>query len=529
MSIYLRDANTVIKRALLTVRLFSFIGVMALTMLCLPANANDAAANNNSTASSKSEQKQAKLSKREAEKRFLEEQKKKWPNLSGGALKRHLSAIAANPILDNPKLNKYVQEVGERVLAASPHAGREYRFLVLDSDNPNAFTMGEDYIYLHRGLITLYQSEAQLAGVIGHEIGHNIGNHVSRRRGKGIRDNVFATAMSILAGTTAVGDAIATQNVVNLQKYSRELELEADRFGATYLYNSNYEPEGLVEGLGTLFDYVGLLAGKESGPRYHGLFSSHPRNDIRLRAVLREVGELPPGEADKGREAFREALSGAVFGPNLRRTAPPGYVRYNNEKLGITFLHPNDWDRTIKGSKIILKDPKKTMQFKIEIEKTAQQTLASDEAIKKKYPDNLSKVEKIRPSAPKDLGVIAQRPNQRVALIKVARNTFHFQGITRDNNLTKDIDAVFLGMIGSFRRLHPNDKNPTELQRVYFEQLKPGQTFASIAADKTDENVANERVLRAINGFFPKGEAEPGTWIKKIKKVKVEQGDRKGA
>ncbi len=467
-----------------------------------------------------------KKSRKQAEKEFLEQQKKLWPNLKGGALKRHISVIAATPILDNPKLNAYVQQVGERVLAASPHAGRDYRFLVLDDPNPNAFTMGEDYIYINRGLITLYQSESQLAGVLGHEIGHNIGKHVSRKRGKHVRDNVFATAMSILAGTNAVGNAIATQNAVNLQKYSRELELEADRFGAEYLYNSNYEPFGLLNGLGTLFDWVGLQSGKETGPRYHGLFSSHPRNDLRLRAVLREVGELPPGEADLGRDEFREALSDVVFGQNLRPNAPPGYVRYNNEKLGITFLHPAEWNRSIKGSKIIIKDQDETLQFKIEIEKTADKTLDSTAAIKLKYPDDLDNVSKIDAKSPRDLGVVATRPNQRVALIKVARNTFHFQGISRDNNLTKAKDDVFLGMIASFRRMHPKDKNITKLKRLYFEQLKPGETFASIAADRKDDNVATEAELRVINGYFPRGEAEPGTWIKKIRSVKVDQDSR---
>lgn len=468
----------------------------------------------------------AKLSRKQAEKQFLEQQKKLWPNLSGAALKRHIAVIANTPILDNPKLNAYVQKVGERVLAASPHADRDYRFLVLDDPNPNAFTMGEDYIYINRGLITLYQSESQLAGVLGHEIGHNIGRHVSRKQGKNVRDNVFATAMSILSGSSAVGNAIATQNAVNLQKYSRDLELEADRFGASYLYGANYEPNGLLEGLGTLFDYVGLTAGKETGPRYHGIFSSHPRNDLRLRAVLREVGELPPGEADLGRDEFREALSGVVYGKNLRPNAPPGYVRYNNEKLGITFLHPENWNRTIKGAKIIIKDADETLQFKIEIEKTVDKTLASDAAIKLKYPDDLADIRKIDPKSPKDLGVVATRPNQRVALIKVARNTFHFQGLSRDNKLSKEKDAVFLGMIASFRRLHPNDKNITELKRIYFEQLKPGQSFGSIAADTKDENVATEAELRVINGYFPKGEAEPGTWIKKIRLVKVDQDSR---
>lgn len=468
-----------------------------------------------------------KVSQKEAQKQFLEEQAKKWPNLSGTALKRHLAVIAATPISTNETLNAYVQEVGHRVLAASPHKGRDYRFIVLDDENPNAFTMGQDYIYINRGLISLYQSEAQLAGVLGHEIGHNIGRHVSRKQGKGVRDSIFATTMSILAGSNAVGNAIATQNVANLQKYSRKLELEADRFGATYLYGSNYEPEGLVQGLGTLFDYVGLLAGKETGPRYHGIFSSHPRTDLRLRAVIREVGELPPGEADLGRDRFRDALTDSVFGPNLKPTAPPGYVRYNNEQLGITFLHPEEWNRTVKGAKIIIKDPDQTLQFKIEIEKTTNKTDASEVAIKAKYPDDLSEVSKINAKSPKDLGVVAKRPNQRVALIKVARNTFHFQGISRDNKLTDEVDAIYLGMIASFRRLHPNDKNLTEIKRIYFEQLKPGESFASIADDKTDENVASEPELRVINGYFPKGEAEPGTWIKKVRKVKVDQNSRK--
>ena len=113
--------------------------------------------------------------------------------------------------------------------------------------------------------------------------------------------------------------------------------------------------------------------------------------------------------------------------------------------------------------------------------------------------------------------------SQRVALARVARNTFHFTGITRDSNLTAERDKQFDSMIRSFRRMHPNDKNITELKKIYFAQLEPGQTFGSIAKDKTDENVATEAQLRALNGYFPRGEAEPGTWIKKIRVEKVDQ------
>jgi len=462
--------------------------------------------------------------RKQSRKEFLEEQRKKWPNLSTGALKRHLSVVLNTPLYDDPKVADYVQSVGERILEQTPHAGQEYRFLVLDDPTPNAFTQQQPYIYVNRGLLSLYQSEAQLAGVLAHEIGHNIDKAVDKRITKQRIDSIFATSLSILAGNNAVGNALATQQQYNQAKYSRERELEADRLGASYLYKAGYDSEGLLDGLGSLFDFT-KVAIKANTVAYRSR-QTHPRNDKRLRAVLREIEELPPGESYAGRAAYRAAIEDMVYGPNLKPNAPPGYVRYNNETLGITFLHPDNWDRTIKGSKIIIKDPKETLQFKIEIEKTVDKTLTSQEAIKAKHPDGLKGVKKINPKASRDLGVVATKGEQRLGLVKVARNTFHLQGISRDNKLTKEKDEVFLGMIASFRRIHPTDKNLTKLKRIYFEQLEPGQTFASIAADKSDENVATEAELRALNGYFPRGEAEPGTWIKKIRSVDVDQNSR---
>ena len=463
------------------------------------------------------------LTQKQWEKKVLEAAAKKWPNLSGKNLRNHVAVLYNTPLYDNPKVAEYVQRVGEKVLEQTPHAGQDYRFLVLDDPTPNAFTMQQPYIYVNRGLITLYQNEAQLAGVLAHEIGHNIDKGVSKRRRKSIFDSIFATSMSILAGSSGVGNAISAQQQINQAKYSRERELEADRLGALYLHGAGYDTEGLVEGLGSLFDYTKASLSKSIVP--YRTLQTHPRNDKRLRAVLRGVGNLPPGEEYEGRSAYRDMLEGVVFGNNLRPTAPPGWVRYNNESLGITFLHPASWDRKIKGSKIVVQNPEKTLQFKVEIEKTGAKTNTSSEAIKEKYSEGLESVVKIHPREEKDLGTMGVSKSQRVALARVARNTFHFTGITRDSNLTAERDKQFVSMIRSFRRMHPNDKNLAELKKIYFEQLEPGQTFGSIASDKTDDNVATEAQLRALNGYFPRGEAEPGTWIKKIRIEKVDQND----
>ena len=497
---------------------FTFVHKCAFIFSCISASAITVG----STSSPIEDQQ---LSPKQLEKKILEEQAKIWPNLKGTDLRNHVAVLFNTPIYDNPKVTEYVQRVGEKILDQTPHAGQKYRFLVLDSPVPNAFTMQQPYIYVNRGLLVLYQNEAQLAGVLGHEVGHNIDKAVDKSRSKRLWDNIFASTVGILAGNSAVGDAIATQQQFGQAKYGQKRELEADRLGAQYLYGAGYDSEGLLEGLGSLFDFV--KAGLKTNTVQYRALQSHPRNDIRLRAVLREVGELPPGEAYEGREAYRDMLDGMVYGPNLRPTAPPGYVRYNNEKLGITFLHPNDWVRKVKGAKIIMQNPDETLQFKVEIEKSANKAQSSEETFKEKFPDGLTGLRKIHPQEQKDLGVTAVKGAQRLALAKVARNTFHFTGLTRDNQLTAERDKMFLDMISTFRRMHPRDKNLTEVKRLYFEQLQPGETLGSIANDKTDENVASEVELRAINGYFPKGEPEPGTWIKKIRLEKVDPNDYK--
>jgi len=184
--------------------------------------------------------------------------------------------------------------------------------------------------------------------------------------------------------------------------------------------------------------------------------------------------------------------------------------------LGVTFLHPKDWTRTTKGSKIILKDPEETVQLKITIEKTADKSLSSQQALEKKFPSDLSDIEPIATDSAKDLGTIAKRSTQRVALATVARNTYNFQGIARNNNLTAAQDAELVKIIKSFRRRTRADSSSDAVKRIYYERLEPGDTFA-VLAERIAPGKAQENYLRLLNGYFPKGEPEPGTWIKLFK------------
>ena len=441
-----------------------------------------------------------------------------YAEMSKRQKKLHAQSIAQGGagLYDNAKLSKYVTEIGNKALAHSPHADRDYYFFVLDTPQVEAFTPGSGLIYISRGLLALIRSEGQLFGVLGHEIGHNVGNHLGRTKNKDRTSRIVSTAASILVGHSGVGDAIRTNDQVNIQGFRRDLELEADKFGAEYLYKANYDPQEMLNMLGILKEQSDYSSKTSGGPGYHGIFATHPRNDKRLQQVIRQAGELPPGEALIGRNEYRAAIEGTVYGQNRKDNAPKGFDRYLNKNLGITFLQPEGWSRVIKGSKIILKDADETVQLKITIEKNQDKSLTTEQALAVKYPSDLSAIEKLSPKSQRDDGTLAKHSTERVALSNVARNTFHFQGIARNNKLTAEQDQVMVNIIRTFRRLGLKDKQVDSVRRIFHERLEPGDTFASLS--QRLGKIASEDELRLLNGYYPKGEAEPGTWLKLLKK-----------
>lgn len=443
------------------------------------------------------------------------------------AQKLHAMFLARDGgLYDDPDLARYVERIGQKVLANSDHADREYHFFVIDSPIVNAFTPGLGLIYITRGMLTKLNSEGQLAGVLAHEIGHNVGRHLQRGKQKSVLGSVVAWTSAILAGNSAIKDAIDVRNQVRLSGFRRGLELEADQYAADYLFRSNYDPEEMFGVLKVLKDeerYGNALSrAKGGGIRHQGLLSTHPRTDKRLKQVVAQAGVLPPDESFRGRDELRKMLDGVVVGRNYDGNKQANEERYLNKNLSITFVYPKGWHRTIKGSKIVLKDPEKTIQLKIDITKTQDKTKSSKELLEAKFPKELANVELIGEEGKRDLGSLARLDQQRVALIKVARNSFHFSGVARNNKLTPEQDQVLVKIIKSFRRPNNDDLPPEAITRIYYERLEPGESFADLAEryDKVDNA---EDVLRLMNGYYPKGEPEPGTWIKLLRLGSVDQ------
>ena len=123
----------------------------------------------------------------------------------------------------------YVTEVGERLLAQSPHAGRTYTFVVVDQPVVNAWATPDAYIFVTRGILAFFNSEDELAAVLGHEIGHVVGAHsrnaVSKQRlGKAL--GIVGALATGSSSTIGLANAVTQTAIAG---YGRKQELEADR------------------------------------------------------------------------------------------------------------------------------------------------------------------------------------------------------------------------------------------------------------------------------------------------------------
>lgn len=189
-----------------------------------------------------------------------------------------------NFLLKDKRLNDYVNKIGNLVLAQSKKAPFNFRFLIVNSSAINAFATPGGYIYIHKGLINAVENEAELAGVIAHEIGHANARHIASIIEKSQKLNI-ATLAAIIAGAFLGGGGEATAAIAAFSvagassltlKYMREHEEEADRLGITYLVNAGYSPPAMVDFLKLIKKYEFL---SKTMPSY---LQTHPGTDDRI-------------------------------------------------------------------------------------------------------------------------------------------------------------------------------------------------------------------------------------------------------
>ena len=194
-------------------------------------------------------------------------------------------------LYQNPEMVKYVNLVGNAVARQAPRAV-DYHFAILDSEAVTAMSMPGGYVFVTRGALANMKNEAELAGVIGHEIAHVDGRHLEKEV-RAQKTSQFAkteAASHVPAGPELVGIAGAVVTRALTLRYSRDKELEADRNGLQYASKAGYDPAGLRNFLQVLSKASAVPENK----RALGLWgSTHPPLPERVAALDSILSTLP--------------------------------------------------------------------------------------------------------------------------------------------------------------------------------------------------------------------------------------------
>ncbi|HKJ18237.1 MAG TPA: M48 family metalloprotease [Xanthomonadales bacterium] len=435
----------------------------------------------------------------------------------------HIQMLANPGIYDDPELAEYIGRLISQVVSVSEMAGDHFTFTLLDSPDVNAFVTDGNFVYVNRGLLNYVQNEAQLVSILGHEIAHVTQNHVSSMPIKAGGAKFVTWLAAALSGSNEVYQAGMAYANSLLKGHGRDNELEADEAGARYMVSLGYDPEEMLDMLTTMKDLEVLQkdrAAQSGAPRgtYHGIFSSHPRSDMRLRSAVAKAERIEKGEPrGDGADRYRIATNNLVWGENFKEkeTEPERFVDMGKR---IRFDFPEGWQHGLEDDGKTVSGEPEGGGSRLSMEPKPRTPQEPEEYLYNYL--NIPPLQDGQEIAPARLkgytGILPGSdggPDQRIAVIFYKMNAFLFTGEVSDQQIFSERDQQFLKSISTFRPVSSREmegKKPTVMRWV---KATSATTFDALAAE-LNLNPYELQDLRLINGYYPDGEPEAGEWIK---------------
>jgi predicted Zn-dependent protease len=191
-------------------------------------------------------------------------------------------------IINDPVIAEYVNRLGQNLVRNSD-AKVPFTIKVIDTEEVNAFALPGGFFFVNSGLILKADTEAELAGVMAHEIGHVAARHGTRQATRGELAQLATIPLIFMGGWTGYGirQAASVAIPIGFLSFSRGMEAEADLLGLEYMYKSGYDPVAFVD----FFEKIQALEKNKPGTMSK-LFSSHPPTDDRIAIAQKHIQQL---------------------------------------------------------------------------------------------------------------------------------------------------------------------------------------------------------------------------------------------
>jgi predicted Zn-dependent protease len=264
--------------------------------------------------------------------------------------------VATIGLYSDPTWQRYIQQLGARIAATSDRPNLPWTFRVVNDPAINAFALPGGFVYVTRGILPYFNSEAQLASVLGHEIGHVTARHTAAEMSKQqlIGLGLAVGSMASPAVAKYAGTANQALGVLYL-KFSRDDESQADQLGLRYMLRANYDPREMPA-VFVMLDQEGKAAGGSG--RLPEWLETHPTPVHRLEAINQQIAALPQNFAGTivSRDAYEQRLNGLVFGTNPRE----GYFsgsQFFQPDLRFQLSFPGGWTTNNGAQAVIAVSP----------------------------------------------------------------------------------------------------------------------------------------------------------------------------
>jgi predicted Zn-dependent protease len=423
---------------------------------------------------------------------------------------------------EKANLNAYVNQLGQAVAANAERKDVKYTFTLLNSDEINAFALPGGYVYITRGLLSLANNEAEVAGVLGHEVGHITARHTAARAGQA-QGAQYGVLGAVLLGQLLGGDTggqllggLAQEGAENyLGKYSQNQEFEADSLGVRYLTRASYDPQAMASFLDSLNNETRLqasLAGNAAAADAYSMKQSHPRTPDRVQRAIAEAN-VPVAAAQTNRDRFLQQIDGMLFGTDPREGVIKGST-FIHPGLRFAFDAPSGMKLKNAPDKVIGAAKNAVMIFDI-ADPAPSGSLAQYVAEGGKVSDvQTFQVNGMEAATGIAKGTLNDTPVavRLVAIRQSAKTVYQFVYATPPNNFNA-MDERFLASAQSFREISAQEAAGYPAKRIRVITVQPGDTVASLSRQMQVDEAPTEW-FRVLNHLGANDQLQAGQKVK---------------
>jgi len=413
---------------------------------------------------------------------------------------------------DDPELQSYVSSLGQRLAAASERPELPWSFTVVDDPVVNAFALPGGQIFVTRGILAHFNSEAELASVLGHEIGHVTARHSVEQMSTAQLANLGLGVAVMASEDFRPYAGLAFQGMqLMFLKFSRDDESQSDELGLRYMTRVGYDPREMPK----MFETLDRISADHGGGRIPVWASTHPNPDNRSQRTYERIERLPP-EARTGtidRDGYLRRIDGVVFGEDPRQ----GYFvgsRFYHPELAFRIDFPDGWQTMNTRQFVAAIGPSEDVIIQLSLAKgesasAARQTFFESQGIEQ------------GPSWKRDFHHFRTVPTQErptalhglIGFIEHGGRVFQLAGYTTEDRWGDHQQAIE-GKLDSFRRVSDRRYLDVSPKRVQLVTLDERMTLAML--NQRQPSTVDLATLAIVNGARENVMIERGTLVKRI-------------